>query len=88
MRDNTEHVVKRFVPVFTPESTAYKSGYKHGVNDAKIGRIMEDAASHTQKYDQGWVDGYCSIAGKGAGGDSDQGTFECADDATEFKGSP
>jgi hypothetical protein len=71
----------------TTNESSYTAGYEHGVSDAKRGHITEDAASHTQKYDQGWVDGYCSIAGKGAGSDSDKGTFECSLDATEYNNS-
>jgi hypothetical protein len=67
---------------------AYMSGFKHGQADGKIGHIAEDSASHTAAYDQGWVDGYCSIAGRGAGSDSDKGTFECNFDATQFKNLP
>src|SRR5215467_4936339 len=67
-------------------SDVYRSGYEHGVQDGKTGTIREDFANHTAKYDQGWVDGYCSIAGEGAGSDSDKGTFECSLDATQFKG--
>ncbi|HXP48310.1 MAG TPA: hypothetical protein VN922_00055 [Bacteroidia bacterium] len=67
-------------------SDEYRSGYEHGVQDGKTGTIREDFANHTAKYDQGWVDGYCSIAGEGAGSDSDKGTFECSLDTTQFKG--
>jgi len=63
----------------------YRSGYEHGVNDGKRGDITEDTDKHPAKYDQGWVDGYCSVAGKGAGSDSDKGTFECSLDATQYK---
>ncbi len=65
----------------------YQSGFKHGVSDAKIANqgssnwyILQpgkSSAFHTQAFNKGYVDGFCSIAGSGAGSDANQATFTC-----------
>jgi hypothetical protein len=68
----------------------YQSGYEHGVGDAKkpvnedlyIIQPKKGFAFHTDKFNQGYIDGYCSIEGKGAGMDADQATFECSLDSS------
>jgi hypothetical protein len=67
--------------------TPYQSGFKHGVSDAKIANqggsnwyILQpgkSSAFHTQAFNKGYVDGFCSIAGSGAGSDANQATFTC-----------
>jgi hypothetical protein len=75
------------------ESSAYKSGYKHDVSDASPNRTTlyleepgKGLAFHTQKFNQGYIDGFCSIVGKNSSSDSDARTFYCSEDATQFKG--
>ncbi|HYV52887.1 MAG TPA: hypothetical protein VE971_06285 [Candidatus Eisenbacteria bacterium] len=70
----------------------YKSGYQHGVNDANgtsVPLYLEEPgkglAFHT-KFNQGYIDGFCSIVGKDSSSDSDAGTFYCSESATQFKG--
>ena len=74
------------------EGSAYRAGYAHGVSDAKVSvnatlyitQPGKDFGSHTKQFNQGYIDGYCSIAGSGAGMDSDQhATFECYYDASQ-----
>jgi hypothetical protein len=61
----------------------YQSGYKHGVNDAKgIGTLYIEQPKkgsdfHTSEFDRGYMAGFCSVAGKGSGSDSDAWTFTC-----------
>jgi hypothetical protein len=65
----------------------YQSGFKHGVSDAKIAdqgsrnwyilQPGKSSAFHTQAFNKGYVDGFCSIAGSGAGSDANQATFTC-----------
>lgn len=62
-------------------ATPYQSGYEHGLH----GGYAYNSASHTQAFNQGYIDGFCLHAPKYAGSDSDQGTFICADDATQYK---
>ena len=73
------------------EGSAYKAGYVHGVSDANasvnatlyVTQPGKDFGFHTKQFNQGYIDGYCSIAGSGAGMDSDQhATFECYYDAS------
>jgi hypothetical protein len=70
-------------------ATPYDSGFKHGVSDAKLSQrglggsdwyITQPGkgfAFHTQDFNKGYVDGFCSIAGSGQGSDADQATFDC-----------
>jgi len=65
-------------------SSAYDSGYKHGRSDARLAsqgvggtgwyitQPGKGFAFHTTDFRQGYVDGFCSIAGSGAGSDADQ----------------
>lgn len=67
----------------------YQSGYKHGVSDAKLAQqglggsdwyITQPGkgfAFHTDASNKGYVDGFCSIAGSGAGSDANEATFRC-----------
>jgi hypothetical protein len=67
----------------------YQSGYKHGVSDAKLAQqglggsdwyITQPGkgfAFHTDAFNKGYVDGFCSIAGSGAGSDANGATFQC-----------
>lgn len=69
--------------------TPYQSGFKHGVSDAKLAQQglggsdwyitqpTKGFADHTQEFNSGYVAGFCSIAGSGAGSDSNQATFTC-----------
>jgi len=64
-----------------------------GPNSIKLqdyhGDIIQLSAHHTQAFEQGFIDGYCSTQVKGSHSDSDAdwGTFDCDYDATQFKGS-
>jgi hypothetical protein len=70
-------------------SSPYQSGYKHGVSDAKLAQqglggsdwyITQPGkgfAFHTDTFNKGYVDGFCSIAGSGAGSDANEATFRC-----------
>ena len=65
--------------------TAYQSGFKHGVNDAR----MTDTAQqyilqpgkgfqfHTWEFVKGYVNGFCSIAGPHSASDGDTAFFDC-----------
>jgi hypothetical protein len=68
--------------------TAYQSGFKHGVADAKLdesnstqqdyieqpGNGMDN---HTQQFNQGYVHGWCSITGPNHGKETDAAVFDC-----------
>lgn len=68
-------------------STPYQSGYNHGISDGKLAQkglggtnwyITQPGkgfAFHTQEFNRGYIDGFCSIAGSGS--DANQATFEC-----------
>jgi hypothetical protein len=83
------------VPSSAYALSPYQSGYEHGIGDAKksvnetwyILQPGKSFAFHTDKFNQGYVDGYCSIAGKGAGSDADQATWECSLDTSAAKNS-
>lgn len=67
----------------------YQSGYNHGLSDAQkaapglggnnwyITQPEKGFAFHTQEFNRGYIDGFCSIAGSGAGSDANQATFNC-----------
>lgn len=69
--------------------TPYQSGYNHGVADGKqaqkglggtdwyITQPGKGFTFHTQEFNRGYVDGFCSIAGSGAGSDANEATFQC-----------
>jgi hypothetical protein len=51
--------------------TPYKAGYTHGVGDANgnsalyIEQPGKGPDFHTKQFNQGYVDGFCSVAGPG-----------------------
>lgn len=66
----------------------YQSGYSHGLSDAQraahglggndfIIQPEKGFAFHTQEFNRGYVNGFCSIAGSGAESDANQATFKC-----------
>jgi len=75
--------------------SSYRAGYKHGVDDAKtpwqnatgdwlyIIKPGKGFAFHTKEFNQGYIDGYCSLESTGGmpGMDADQATFNCPDDS-------
>jgi len=72
----------------------YKSGYEDGVSDANgtsgplyLEEPGKGFAFHTEKFNQGYIDGFCSVAGNDSSSDSDAGTFYCSESATQFKNS-
>ena len=73
--------------------TPYQSGYQRGAKDAKtiygLGNFMtkEGFGNHTEKFNQGYIDGWCANSAPGLGSDADQGTFECDTDTTAAKNS-
>src|SRR5215831_9376693 len=81
-----------FVPTVTVNATIppYASGFKHGVNDTKttygLSNFMTEGGfgSHTERFNQGYIDGYCANSSPGSGSDADQGTFECSSDVTNI----
>ncbi|MGA9841655.1 MAG: hypothetical protein WBQ25_05020 [Nitrososphaeraceae archaeon] len=69
------------------KSSAYQSGYNHGVSDASgmhsLGPryILQPGKGfqfHTPEFDRGYVDGFCSIAGPNYSSDADEAAFDCA----------
>ncbi|MGC2574221.1 MAG: hypothetical protein WA364_22125 [Candidatus Nitrosopolaris sp.] len=70
--------------------TQYRAGYIHGLHDPDLKEILENTTfTHTQSFNQGYIDGWCSLPGNGpySGSDADQGTFECQYDATHYNNS-
>lgn len=59
--------------------TPYESGYNHGVSDGRnLGsRYMTGFADHTDPFNQGYINGWCSVQGKDASSDDDNYTFHC-----------
>jgi hypothetical protein len=66
-------------------ASPYQSGFKHGVSDAKLANtsdwyILQPGKGfgfHTPEFNNGYVNGWCSIMGSGAGSDADEATFTC-----------
>lgn len=63
----------------------YQSGYKQGVNDAQKaahglggGDWAQPGKAFAFHTPEGYVDGFCSIAGPGAGSDVNQVMFKCS----------
>ena len=75
--------------------TPYESGYKHGISDGKLANqglrgndwyITQPGkgfAFHTQEFNKGYVDGFCSVSNGGS--DADEATFECSTDTSGGK---
>jgi hypothetical protein len=69
--------------------TPNQSGYNHGVVDRKLAQkglggtdwyitqTGKGFAFHTKEFNRGYVDGFCSITGSGAGSDANEATFQC-----------
>jgi hypothetical protein len=60
----------------------YQSRYNHGVCDATATHmyILQPGKGfqfHSHEFINGYVDGFCSIAGSGASSDADEATFDC-----------
>ena len=68
-------------PTMVMATTPYQAGYAHGVNDEKtnVYNTGEGFASHTKEFNQGYIDGYCSLESTSGmpGMDADQATFNC-----------
>jgi hypothetical protein len=64
------------------EQSPYWSGYKHGITGDPL-----QADKHTQAFNQGYIDRNCSVNGKSTESDSDEGTFECSLETTQYKNS-
>jgi hypothetical protein len=67
--------------------SAYLAGYKHGVSDGKASKLdlTTPARFNATQFNQGYVDGWCLFNSPYSGSDSDNGTFYCKDDATQYK---
>jgi hypothetical protein len=69
-------------------ASPYQSGFSHGVHDGKdsclhpgcnwyILQPGKGFAFHTKQFNQGYVDGFCSVSRSGQGSDADEATFTC-----------
>jgi hypothetical protein len=71
------------IPTANAATSAYDSGFKHGVSDANGGDYILQPGKgfqfHTQTFNQGYIDGWCSIEGPGASSDADEATFDCSE---------
>jgi hypothetical protein len=68
-------------------SSGYQSGYSHGISDARkendpkswyILQPEKGFAFHTHDFINGYVDGFCSIAGPHMSSDSDKAGWDCS----------
>jgi hypothetical protein len=53
-------------PTMVMATTPYQAGYAHGVSDEKTNGTLyitqgKGFASHTKEFNQGYIDGYCSL---------------------------
>jgi hypothetical protein len=77
------------IPTANAATSAYDSGFKHGVSDGKLANqglggsdwyITQPGkgfAFHTQDFNNGYVNGFCSVSNGGS--DADQATFDCSE---------
>ena len=86
--------LQNYQVVYGTNEGPYQSGYEHGVSDANgtsgplyLEEPGKGFAFHTEKFNQGYIDGFCSVAGNDSSSDSDAGTFYCSESATQFKNS-
>jgi hypothetical protein len=76
-------------PTLVLAASPYDTGFKHGVSDGRkagqglggndwyITQPGKGFGDHIQEFNNGYIAGFCSVAGSGQGSDADQATFTC-----------
>jgi len=68
--------------------SAFESGFRHGMTDAKLDEANSNQqdyieqpgngfVNHTQQFNHGYVQGWCSITGPNHGKETDAAVFDC-----------